>query len=175
MNFNSMGNTATAWTVLLLLCIYIAPTLGAEIKVEFVEPQGGYTDFSVDGRRTPRARAALETEIREYVQRLAARYLPANAHLELTFTNIDLAGAYEPWRPRLDNVRIIRDVYPPRLQFSYELRDESGALVKRGSTKLTDLDFLRRFYTQPASDQLRFEKRLLREWFQKTFEQTTTK
>lgn len=164
MSSERINNTATAWTVL-LLCIYITPTLGAEIKVEFVEPQGGYTDFSVDGRRTPRARAALETEIREYVQRLAARYLPANAQLELTFNDIDLAGAYEPWRPRLDNVRIIRDVYPPRLQISYGLRDESGALVKQGSTQLTDLDFLRRVYTQPSSDRLRFEKRLLREWF----------
>lgn len=174
MNFNSIGNTATAWTAF-LLCIYIAPTLGAEIKVEFVEPEGGYTDFSLDSRHTPRARAALEAEITEYIQRLAARHLPAKAQLKLTFNDMDLAGAYEPWRPRLDNVRIIRDVYPPRLQFSYELRDQSGALVKQGSTQLTDLDFLRRVYTQPTSDQLRFEKRLLREWFQQTFEQPIPK
>jgi hypothetical protein len=155
-----------------LLCIYIAPTLAAEIKVDYVEPQGGYTDFSVDGRHTPRARAALEAEITEYVQRLATRHLPAKAQLELTFNDIDLAGAYEPWRPRLDNVRIIRDVYPPRLQLSYGLRDASGALVKQGSTQLTDLNFLRRVYTQPASDRLRFEKRLLREWFQQTLRNT---
>lgn len=172
MNSKLIGKTATAWTIL-LMGIHIAPTLGAEIKVEFAKPQDGYTDFSVDGRHTPRARAALEAEITEYVHRLAARHLPAKAHLELTFNDIDLAGAYEPWRPRLDNVRIIRAVYPPRLQFSYGLRDESGALIKQGSTELTDLDFLRRVYTQPSSDRLRFEKRLLKEWFQQTFEETT--
>lgn len=169
MNSKFFGNTATTWAVL-LMGVYIMPTFSAEIEVKFIEPQGGYTDFSLDGRHTLRARAALEAEITEYVQRLATRHLPANANLELTFNDIDLAGAYEPWRAHLDNVRIVRDVYPPRLQLSYTLRDESGVLIKQGSTQLTDLDFLRRVYTpQPTSDQLRFEKRLLREWFQHAF------
>ena len=41
--------------------------------------------------------------------------VPEGDKLTITFTDIDLAGDFEPWRgPQWDEVRIVKAIYPPR-------------------------------------------------------------
>ena len=80
------------------------------------------------------------------------------------FTNVQRAGTYEPWRgPRWDDVRIIKDIYPPRIDLTFTLTDASGAVVKEGKSALRDPAFLQRGILN-ETDPLRFEKRMLDEW-----------
>jgi len=94
----------------------------------------------------------------------AERVLPSNDHLAVTFTNVQLAGTYEPWRgPRWDDVRIIKNQYPPRIDLKFTLTDAHGAVVKQGERKLRDPAFMQRGILN-ETDPLRFEKRMLDDW-----------
>jgi hypothetical protein len=99
----------------------------------------------------------------------AERVLPQGEHLHVTFTNVQLAGTYEPWRgPRWDDVRAIKNIYPPRIDLMFTLTDANGATVKEGERQLRDPAFLQRG-TPNENDPLRFEKRMLDDWLRSEF------
>ena len=89
--------------------------------------------------------------------------------LEVTFTNVQRAGTYEPWRgPRFDDVRVIKDIYPPRIDLTFTLTDASGTVIKEGTRELLDQSFLQRGRLN-ETDPLRFEKRMLDDWLRSEF------
>ena len=97
----------------------------------------------------------------------AERVLPPGERLEVTFTDVQRAGAYEPWRgPRLDDVRIVKDIYPPRIDLRFRLLDASGTVLREGERTLRDSAFLMHDGAR-EDDPLRFEKRLLDDWLRK--------
>jgi hypothetical protein len=105
----------------------------------------------------------------------ADRALPAGQHLNVTFTDINRAGTYEPWRgARWDEVRIIKDAYPPRIDLHFSVTDAGGAVVGEGDRKLRDPGFLSRSVPF-ADDPLRFEKRLLDDWLRREFPKADAK
>ncbi len=140
----------------------------APVTVQFVDPAG-----FAEVRATPRqgdsqAKAWMDTLDRHLEQR-APRYLPPDTHLLVQFTDVKLAGDYEPWRrPGLDNVRIVRDIYPPRIDVNYLLTDSKGQILKQGSSKLRDPAFLMHVRSYP-SDPLGYEKDMLDDWLRKEF------
>ena len=93
-----------------------------------------------------------------------AGIIPAGRKLTMTFTDIDLAGEYEPWRGgQWSDVRIIKDIYSPRFVFSYKLTDAAGAVLKEDKVDLRDLTFMMRV-TISRNEPLRFEKDILADW-----------
>jgi hypothetical protein len=108
-------------------------------------------------------------ELAKHLRYRAERALPPGETLQVTFTNVQRAGTYEPWRgPRWDDVRIIKDIYPPRIDLKFTLTDASGGVVKEGTRELRDPAFLQRSIPD-ANDPLRFEKRMLDDWLRKEF------
>ena len=133
------------------------------VTVNFVQPNR-FTD--VDVRRTysrPDRNPHLHS-LRKYLESRATRYLANGQSLRIDFTDIDLAGDFEPQiDPALHDVRIVSRLYPPRLKFNYSLRSADGATLKLGEADLRDLAF--DFGTSGnTSDALRFEKRMLAKW-----------
>jgi hypothetical protein len=109
--------------------------------------------------------AAMKTT----VVRGADSLLKPGQHLEVTFTDVKLAGQYEPWRgPAYNDVRIVRDIYPPRIDLRFSLSDANGNVIASGERKLRDPGFLTRS-TLNGSDSYRFEKRLLKDWLVREF------
>ena len=120
------------------------------------------------GRGWQRGQAWLET-LRKQVVRTADRLLPAGQRLDVTFTDIKLAGSFEPWRgPQFDDVRIVKDIYPPRIDLRFVLRGSDDQVIAEGERKLRDPGFLTRSIAN-ANDPLRYEKRLLDEWLRREF------
>jgi hypothetical protein len=108
-------------------------------------------------------------DLAKHLRYRAERILPQDAHLHVTFTNVQLAGTYEPWRgPRWDDVRIIKDQYPPRIDLKFTLTGANGAVVKEGERKLRDPAFMQRGILN-ETDPLRFEKRMLDDWLRTEF------
>ena len=60
-------------------------------------------------------------------------------------------------------MRIVKSIYPPRLNFSYKITDAAGKTVKEGKEDLRDLAFEMRL-TSDRQDTLRYEKDILRDW-----------
>jgi hypothetical protein len=63
----------------------------------------------------------------------------------------------------MQDVRIVKDVYPPRFLFRFEIKDDTGQVLKEGERRLTDLAFMQRL-TLDRQDPLRYEKDLLGDW-----------
>lgn len=107
----------------------------------------------------------LET-LSQYIQKRAAARLKPGEKLQVVITDIDRAGSFEPWHgPRLSEVRIIKDIYPPRIDLHFSLRDASGKVIEQGQRKLRDPAFM---YDQTGigsgSDSLIYEKKLIDRW-----------
>ena len=78
-----------------------------------------------------------------------------------------MAGEFEPWR-RGARVRVVRDIYPPRIDLNFVLLDAQGAVRMRGERKLRDSAF--QFGASPLqSDPLRYEKNLIDAWLEREF------
>ena len=136
----------------------------SRVQVVFSHPEN-FTDVKDSVMATDRGRDAILDEFRSFIQRRALGDLPAADSFEITFTNIDLAGEYEPWRtPPADNIRVVKDIYPPRFAFSYKITNtKTGAVVRSGKENLTDLNFMSRLVIN-RSDDLYIEKDILGDW-----------
>jgi len=109
------------------------------------------------------------SELARYVERRGARFLAPGQQLEVTFTDITRAGAFEPWHgPRLDDTRFIKDIYPPAIDLHFTLRNSDGGTALEGTRKLRDAAFLYRG-TPSNTDPLRYEKRMLDDWLRRDF------
>jgi hypothetical protein len=145
------------------------PAASQRAEVVFVAPEK-FTDARDSYTGTDSGRDAVLDQIRDYVMEEANRFIPAGDRLYVSITDIDLAGDFEPWRgPRWDDVRIVKDIYPPRIDLSYRLTDANGQVVKEGKRELRDLAFLMKITTTFRDDPLRHEKTLLDDWFRDEF------
>ena len=96
--------------------------------------------------------------------------MPEGHTLSVTFTDIDMAGDFEPWRGvRFDDVRIVKDIYPPRIVLSFRLTDADGNVVKQGKRDLRDIAFMMKITMGFRDDSVRHEKALLDDWLRSEF------
>jgi hypothetical protein len=107
--------------------------------------------------------------ISEHLQKTAAKHLAAGQKLEITITDVDLAGDFIPGNVRNQDVRIIKEIYIPRIKLSFKLLDASGKVVKEGERKLSDLNFMMNTGIIGRNDSLFYDKELLSNWVSKEF------
>jgi Protein of unknown function (DUF3016) len=68
-------------------------------------------------------------QLEAHLKKLGESYLPKGDKLEIVVMDIDMAGAYVPWRtPNLTRTRFIRDIYRPKLVLHYRWLDKDGAV-----------------------------------------------
>lgn len=139
------------------------------VQVQWTDPSG-FSEITHSGNRWEAKRGNWVNDLAGHLASQAAPRLPDGQTLAVTFTDIDLAGDYEPWRgPRASDIRMLRDIYPPQITLDYQLIDADGqAVASQQQVVLRDLGFLR---SSPASaryrnDSLRHEKQLLDRWLQ---------
>ena len=143
----------------------------SRISVTFVQPER-FTDVKDSLLASPKGTADLLAAIDRYLRAAGERYVPTGLTLDIRVTNIDLAGEFEPWRgPQFDRVRIMRDVYPPRIALEFRLTDASGAVVKEGQRVLLD-QFNLSSSALNNGDPLYYDKLLLGDWLLREFATT---
>ncbi|MEE7547598.1 DUF3016 domain-containing protein [Xanthomonas sp. Kuri4-1] len=172
---------------LLLACLLLAGTAQARVR-DVTDPQAPralpadgpvevrwtdpaqFTDIRYSGNRWEAARGTWVSDLANRFRSSAAKRLPPGQRLSVTITDIKRAGQYEPWHgPRLDDVRIVKDIYPPRISFSYTLTDAEGRTLDQGERKLVDAGFLTGGTRLNDSDPLRYEKQMIDDWVRKQF------
>lgn len=133
------------------------------VSVSWTDP-AQFTDIRNSTNRWEAERGNWVHDLAAYMRKEAAKDLRPGQTLEVHFTDMDRAGEYEPWHgPSADHIRIMKDIYPPRLTFDFTLRDADGRVVDQGQRKLTDMSYL--MGARPMdSDPLRFEKRMIDQW-----------
>ncbi len=134
------------------------------VQVVFSHPEN-FRDVKDSVMATDQGRDAILAEFKSFIDRRALHDLPPGDSFEITFTDIDLAGEFEPWRtPPADNIRVVKDIYPPRFNFTYKITNsKTGAVISSGKENLTDLNFMSRLVIN-RSDELYIEKDILGDW-----------
>ena len=126
-----------------------------------------FTDVKDAYVPTDDGRDAILKHFREFLVSRCDPLLPEGYALTITFTNIKLAGEYEPWHgSQWINIRVIKAIYPPAFTFTYTVTDPSGRPVKQGSENILDLSFQMRLLSPYATshDPLAYEKDILNDW-----------
>jgi len=138
------------------------------VEVTFENP-AEFTDFTQSYSSKDYGQDGLMTQFREFLQeRIAARLAPGQ-RVEIKFKNIDLAGDFEPWRgPRADDIRIVKEIYPPRASLDFRLLNADGSVAAEGHRDLSNLGFMTAI-AFPQSDPLRWDKDLLSDWVRREF------
>jgi hypothetical protein len=140
-----------------------APKEGGTVVVTFDHPEK-FTDIKDREDPTDAGEAGILKEIKTYLVDDAGPRLPAGATLSITFTDIRLAGSFEPWHgPERSEIRYVRDIYPPFYRFSFVITDGAGKVLRQGKIDHTDLDFQTRLVLD-TNDPLHYEKAYLDEW-----------
>jgi len=146
----------------------------SSVEVVFVQPEK-FTDCKDEHIDTGRGRPAILSEIRSTIQSTASRYLPAGEYLEVRITDIDLAGDFEPWHGfENEDIRFMREIYPPRIALDFRLMRPDGRVIRADSRRLQSPGFLMTGGF-PASDSLRYEKEMLRDWIAREFRPSRAK
>lgn len=142
----------------------LASNADSPVKVSWTDP-AQFTDIRYSRNRWEAERGNWVSDLAGHFQKTAAKRLPEGQRLQVTITDIKRAGDYEPWHgPRMDDVRIVKDIYPPRLSFSWIRTDASGRVLDQGEKKLVDTAFLMSGTMLGDSDPLRYEKRMIDDW-----------
>ncbi len=105
-------------------------------------------------------------DLADYIKETASRVLAEGQKLAVTITDVDMAGDFEPGHgPSLMDVRIIKQIYPPRINLRFKVTDSAGATVREGARQLVNLDFMNDPRPSMLSTEtLRYEKALLENW-----------
>jgi len=138
----------------------------ADVQVRFIEPD----KFSDAGREFgSRDHEPVLKELKAHLDKLGAQ-LPGK-DLTVEISNVDLAGGWEPVGRRMEMTRVLRGVSSPSIELSFTL-SENGKTLQSGKTRLHDLNYMTGMNRYNESDPIRYERRMLDDWFRDEFKST---
>lgn len=142
------------------------------VLVTFAAPEN-FTDVKDEYMGTERGRDAVLAELKQHITTRAAKYLTAGQRLEIMVTDVDLAGDFEPWHgPNFNDIRIVKDLYPPRVSLQFRLLNADGTVLSEGKRQLQELGYLMTI-AMPTRDPLRYDKEMLSDWLRQEFKHST--
>ena len=98
-----------------------------------------FSDFKQDWTVRERDQRLLKDQLQRELGRVAGRLLDEGQQLDLHFTDINMAGEILPSTDaRTDEIRVVKAVYPPSLEFDYRLLGADGSTLDSGSEVLRD-------------------------------------
>jgi Protein of unknown function (DUF3016) len=134
------------------------------VAVQWTDP-AKFSELRGSGNRSEAQRGDWVTDLARYLRKSAERRLPGDERLEVTITDIRRAGNYEPWRGiQYNDVRILRDLYWPRIAIDFKLTRDDGSVVAEGQRVLSDPSYLSSASMSSEGDPLRYEKQLIDRW-----------
>lgn len=155
----------TAATLLISTVLLMPNAIAANSEVTWTDYKK-YRDIHEgnEGRKSFRERTFKDFE--KHFSELAAQ-LPEKQTLKIDVTDVDLAG--DTHAGGINRMRIVKDIYFPRMNFSYQLVDEGGKVLKSEDVVLKDMNFMSGSNIKYRNKSLGYEKKMLDEWFDETF------
>ena len=138
---------------------------GPNVRIEFTNPLY-FTDIRIHDFNEFKSAKIFGDEMTQALTAVVAKNAPG-CTLTLQFTDIDLGGLYEPWKPQHSQIRYVRDSHPIRMTFNYTLTDSRGRVLSKGTKSLvnalyTGWDVEGRYWEN--WDYLYYEKQTLLNW-----------
>ena len=102
---------------------------------------------------------------KELAEALADHFKETEVTIDIIFTHIDLAGET---RFNMREIRVLKDLYIPRMSFEYEIKDVAGNIMLADTVEIKDMNYLsKRLFGRDANDLLGYDKRMLIAYFEK--------
>ena len=134
------------------------------VNVRWEDPSK-FSDIRYSRNRWEAVRGNWVEELAQHMRKSAEKRLPPGQRLDVDIVDIRRAGSYEPWHgPDLDDTRIIRDIYPPRMTVTFRHTDANGTVLGEGERKLSDNGFMVGASPVNNNDLLRYEKSMIDSW-----------
>jgi len=131
----------------------------AEVTVNYVE-----SDKFSDLPFSPWEREGVLKQLSEHFAKLGER-LPQGQDLAIEVTDIDLAGREYPYARSGRDLRVMKGMADwPTMKLRYSLTQD-GKVLKGGEARLSDMSYQQRISRFSDSDGLRYEKRMIDDWF----------
>lgn len=164
----------TIITCLLSLAIVISQTSAAQaaqVEVKWTNPEK-YTDVDAGEEHRQHFKDRTFKAFEKHFAKLAES-LPENQKLVLDITNVDLAGDVN--HGGMKRIRVVKSIFFPRMEFSYQLLNADNSVVKSAEVSLKDMGFMMHTRLRYSSQTLGYEKEMIDDWFKKTFENEMVK
>ncbi|MBO9491032.1 DUF3016 domain-containing protein [Endozoicomonas sp. G2_1] len=141
-------------------------SFAATAEVEWNEPEK-YRDIRAGNETRKHFQNRVFKQLGDHFSKLAEQ-LPEGQTLKVKVTDVDLAGDVN--FGGMNQVRIIKRVFSPRLEFSYQLLDKQNQEVTASDVDLKDLGFLdNHLKLRYRNRSFGYEKQMLDDWFSETF------
>ncbi|MEW6989078.1 DUF3016 domain-containing protein [Colwelliaceae bacterium 6441] len=150
---------------MMTLGLFASVSMAATTEVKWENPDD-YRDVDAGEGHRAKFKARVFADFEKHFTMLAKK-LPEGQTLKIKVTDVDLAGDVHQSMRR---IRIVKDLFFPRMTFSYQVVDADNREVSAGNVELKDMNFMMGGtglrYNQ---DNLGYEKRMLDKWFRETF------
>ena len=139
----------------------------AGIQVEW----GDFNDYR-DVRAASEPRGTFHKRVKKSFEKFFKEYskeLPEGQTLHIKILDLDLAGHVDLGATQ--DIRVMKDIHFPRMDFSYTLTDDQGAVLKEGEANLKNMNYLhqvRAWKRARYKEGFYYEKRMFREWLEDT-------
>lgn len=160
-------NPLTKAGVLAALIGFSASASAGEAKVQWQNPEN-YSDIR-SGNQTNKSRMrSIDNALGAEFADMAAM-LPPGYRLDVTVTDLDLAGEIDPVPTRtMSETRVLKDIYFPRMTFDYRLLDAQGAVqMEEKDVKLKDMQYMSESKSVKTNQSYYSERKMIRDWFNK--------
>ena len=139
------------------------PAQGA-VSVRWEDP-AQFSEIRFSHNRAEARRGNWIQQLASHLRERAQKRLPAGQRLDVDIIDVQRAGNYEPWRGiAFVDVRVVRDLYPPRMTLTFKRIGADGQVIAEGERKLSDMGFLTGANATRSSDPLRYEKNMIDRW-----------
>jgi hypothetical protein len=137
----------------------------ADVKITWKNPDK-YRDVDSGNTGKKRFRENTFSALEKHFVKLA-KALPESQILEINVTDVDLAGDVHASGMR--DIRVIKDLYFPRIKFSYKLVNTEQEIIHHDDENLKDMNFMMGSALKYRNKVLGYEKKMLDDWFKKAF------
>ena len=145
---------------------------GSAVDVRWNDP-GDFTEIRYSHNRHEASQGDWVQQLAGYVQARTERALPSGERVDIDILDITRAGQYEWMFSNAQDIRVMRDIYPPRMELQFKHYDARGAVIAEGERTLSDMAYLNGPQQVSSSDPLRYEKRMIDRWVYREFEART--
>jgi hypothetical protein len=154
--------------ILSLMPLLLNPSVStsAEADVTWANPSE-YSDIDAGNNSRKSFQAKVFGSLGKHFGTLSKK-LPEGQTLKVEVTDLDLAGQVR--YGVMNEIRVIKDIYIPRISFTYQLLSVDKSVISEDSVKLKNIGFMHGSAGRNMHhDEFKHEKRMLDKWFNKTF------
>lgn len=121
-----------------------------------------YRDVRASNQAKGSYHKSIAASFEKHMSKLAEQ-LPKDCKLNVEFTDLDLAGDVR--YGGMEEIRVVKPIYFPRIKLNYSLTDNDGTVLSKDTdVELKDMGFMDKI-KMGREESLYYEKRLLTEWF----------